>query len=143
MHKKWKILLFFVILSIGFINIHPVFIFAIVTASSIAVFFVVWLLLNLFSSKASNKWPFFNRFIENVRKKGDTPLIKKYGLVGLALLIAIPLPSFGIYGGTLLSWLMGMKWQSSLIAVVSGATLSNSMILLSILGIIQVVSLSS
>jgi uncharacterized membrane protein len=127
----------------NFFNIHSAIIFAIVTASSIAIFFVVWFLLNVFYSKASNRWPSFNQFIEKVRKKGETPLIKKYGLIGLALLMAIPLPTIGVYGGTLLSWLMGMKWRSSLIAVVSGATVSNSIVLLSVLGIMQAVSVIS
>ena len=127
----------------NFLDIHPVIIFAIVTVSSVVVFLVIWLLLNKFYSKAANRWPFFNRFIEKARKKGETPLVKKYGLIGLALLIAIPLPTIGVYGGTLLSWLMGMKWRSSLIAVVSGATVSNSIVLLSVLGIMQAVSLTS
>jgi uncharacterized membrane protein len=124
-------------------NIHPAIMFAILIVSSVAVFFTVWFLLNRFYSKASNRWPFFNRFIERARKKGETPLVKKYGLVGLALLMAIPLPTIGVYGGTLVSWLMGMKWRSSLIAVVSGATVSNSIVLLSVLGIMQTASLIS
>jgi uncharacterized membrane protein len=127
----------------SFFNIHSAIIFAIVTVSSVAIFFVVWILLNVFYPKASNRWSFFNRFIEKVRKKGEAPLVKKYGLIGLALLMAIPLPTIGVCGGTLLSWLMGMEWRSSLIAVVSGATVSNSIVLLSVLGIMQAVSVIS
>lgn len=127
----------------GLLNIHPAIVFAIVTAGSVVIFIVIWLLLNKFYSKASNRWPFFNRFIEKARKKGGDPLVKKYGLVGLALLMAIPIPTIGVYGGTLLSWLMGMKWRSSLLAVVSGATVSNSIVLLAALGIVQAVSLTS
>ena len=125
------------------VKIHPAVIFAIITVSSVAIFLVVWLLLNVFCSRASGKWPFVNRFIQKAKRKGETPLVKKYGLVGLALLIAIPLPTIGVYGGTLLSWLMGMKWWSSLIAVVLGATVSNSIVLLSALGIIHAASLAS
>ena len=123
-----------------FFNIHPAIIFSIVTVISVAIFFVIWFLLNVFYSKASGKWPFFNRIIEKVRRKGETTLVKKYGLVGLALFMAIPLPTMGVYGGTLLSWLMGVKWWSSLIAVVSGATVSNGIVLLSVLGIIKAIS---
>ena len=123
-----------------FFNVHPVIIFSIVTVSSVAIFFMIWFLLNMFYSKASRKWPFFNRVIEKVRRKGETPLVKKYGLVGLALFMAIPLPTMGVYGGTLLSWLMGMNWWSSLIAVVVGATVSNSVVLVSALGIIKAIS---
>ena len=121
------------------LNIHPAVIFAITTVSSVAIFLAVWLLLNVFYSKASDKWPFFNRFVGKARRKGETLLVRKYGLVGLAILIAIPLPTIGVYGGTLLSWLMGMKWWSSLIAIVSGATVSNSIVLLSVFGIRQAI----
>jgi len=127
----------------SFFNIHPAIIFTIVTVCSVVIFIVIWFLLNKFYSRAANRWPLFNRFIEKARTKGETPLVKKYGLVGLALLIAIPIPTIGVYGGTLLSWLMGMKWRSSLIAVVSGATVSNSIVLLSVLGIMQAVNLTS
>ena len=122
---------------IDFLNIHPTVIFAIVTVSSVAIFCVIWLLLNKFYSRASDRWPFFNRFIEKARKRGETPLVKKYGLIGLALLIAIPIPTIGVYGGTLLSWLMGMKLWMSMIAIVSGATVSNSIVLLSAYDITQ------
>jgi len=125
------------------LNIHPAIVFAIVNVSSVAIFLGIWLLLNVFYIRISNRWSFFNRFIKKARKKGETPLVKKYGLVGLALLIAIPLPTFGVYGGTLLSWLMGMKWQTSLVAIVSGATVSNSIVLLSVFGIMQAVGLTS
>jgi len=123
-------------------NIHPAVIFAIINVCSVAIFLAIWFLLNIFYSRVSAKWPFFNRFIERTRLKGESPLIKKFGLVGLALLIAIPLPIIGVYGGTVFTWLMGMKWWSSLIAVVSGATVSNSIVLLSAFGIIQAISLT-
>jgi len=68
-------------------------------------------------------------------------LVRRYGLVGLALLMAIPIPTIGVYGGTLLSWLMGMKLWSSLIAVVSGVTVSNSIVLFTAFGITKAIGL--
>ena len=124
-----------------FSNIHLAYAFAIVTVSSIVIFLAIWFLLNVFYSRAMIKWSSLNRFIEKTRVKGNSPLIRKYGLIGLALIMAIPLPTIGVYGGTLLSWLMGMKWQGSLIAVVAGATVSNSIVLLSVYGILQVTGL--
>ena len=124
----------------AFSNMHLLSILGIVTVCSIVIFLVLWFLLNTFYAKALGKWSFVNRFIEKTRGKGESPLIKKYGLVGLTLLMAIPLPTIGVYGGTLLSWLMGAKWWNSLIAVVSGATVSNSIVLLSLLGIIETIS---
>jgi len=125
----------------AFSNMHMISMLAILTVSSVAIFLILWFLLNVFYSKTSGKWSFINRFVEKTRGKGESPLIKKYGLVGLALLMAVPLPTIGVYGGTLLSWLIGMKWWSSLIAVVSGATVSNSIILLSVFGITKAIGL--
>jgi len=125
----------------GFSNVHFAYILAFVTVSSIAIFFLVWFLLNIFYYRTLGKRIFINRFVERTRRTGESPMIKKYGLVGLALLMAIPLPTIGVYGGTLLSWLMGMKFWDSLIAVMLGATVSNSIVLLSVFGIIQAVGI--
>lgn len=110
------------------------------TFSSIAVFTAVWSLLNLFYDRACRRWPYLNRVVEKVRIKGDLPIIRKYGILGLLVVMAVPFPTVGVYGGTLLSWLMGIKWWSALIAIVLGTTISNSIILLSVYGIIQAVT---
>jgi hypothetical protein len=68
-----------------FFNIHPAIVLAIITVSSVAIFLVVWLLLNVFYSRAFSRLPFINRFIEKTRGKGESPLVRKYGLIGLAL----------------------------------------------------------
>jgi len=125
----------------AFSNINLVSILVIVTVGSVAMFLILWYLLNVFYHKTSGKWIIINRFVEKTRRKGESPLIKKYSLIGLALLIAIPLPTMGVFGGTLLSWLMGMRWWSSLIAVQSGAIVSNSIVLLLVFGIRQVIGL--
>ena len=125
----------------AFSNMHLLSILGIVTVCSVVIFFIIWFLLNVFYSRASGKWPLINRIIEKTRIKGESTLIKKYGLVGLVLRMAIPLPTIGVYGGTLLSWLMGMKLWSSLVAVVSGATVSNIIVLFTAFGITKAIGL--
>jgi uncharacterized membrane protein len=95
--------------------------------------------MNVFYLKASCKWSFIERFINRAKGKGESPTIKKYGLFGLALLIAIPLPTIGVFGATIISWLMGMKFWSSLAAITSGATVSNSIVLFSTFGVIKAI----
>lgn len=121
------------------LNIHPAIVFAIATASSVVIFFAVRFLLHVFYAKAARRWPFVNRRIEVVRKKGQS-LVEKHGFLGLILFIAVPLPATGVYGGALLSWLLSMKWQTSLLAVILGSTVSNGIVTLSALGISQAVS---
>lgn len=117
-----------------FSNTNLAYALAIVTFVSVIIFLAIWFLMNAFYFRASVKWPLINRIIEKIRNKGNSPLVRKYGLVGMALLMAVPLPTIGVYSGTVLSWLMGMKWWSSMIAVVSGVTVSNTIVLLSIFG---------
>ena len=122
------------------LHIHPAIVFAIAMAGSVVIFFAVRFLLHIFYVRISDRWPLFNRIVEKARTKG-APLVKKYGFLGLALFIAIPLPTTGVYGGALLSWLLGMNWRHSLAAVMLGATVSNGLVALSVMGISQVVTL--
>ena len=124
-----------------FSNMHLLAVLGIVTVCSVVIFLGIWLLMNTFYSKVSGKWSLFDRFIEKTRKKGESHLVKRYGLVGLALLMAVPIPTIGVYGGTLLSWLMGMKLWTSLVAVVSGATVSNTIVLFTAFGITKITGL--
>jgi len=123
------------------LNAHPAIILAFLTVGSVILFIVIWFLLKSFHSRASSKWPFIDRIIEKARIKGESNFIKKYGLIGLAIIMALPFPTIGVYGGTAICWVTGMKWWSSLIAVVSGATIYNSIVLLSAFGIKQAISL--
>lgn len=120
---------------LAFTDMPVVSILVILTVLSVVIFFALWFLLNKFYSRTSGRWSFIDRFVEKTRRKGENPLIKKYGLFGLALVLTIPLPTIGVYGGTLLSWLMGMNLWGSFIAIVSGATISNSIFLFTAFGI--------
>ena len=66
----------------------------------------------------------------------------KYGLIGLVAFVAIPLPGTGVYGATLLSWLLGINWQVSLLAILPGAIISNGILALSVLGIVRGINLA-
>ena len=90
-------------------GIHPGVIFAIATVYAIAVFWGVWYFLNFSHNRLFSKWHFFNKFLERTRRKGNSPLIKKYGLVGLAMLLAVPFPTIGVYGAASLSWMLGVN----------------------------------
>jgi uncharacterized membrane protein len=106
--------------------------------SSVAIFFAIRLLLHFFYVAAAGRWPFLRRRVEAIRRRGS-PLVEKHGFGGLVLFVAIPLPTTGVYAGAMLSWLLGMKWQASLLAVVLGAATSNGLVTLSTLGIAQAI----
>ncbi|KAF0209006.1 MAG: small multi-drug export protein [Actinomycetota bacterium] len=60
-----------------------------------------------------------HRKLESVRAKAH-PLVEKYGVVGLAVFVAIPLPGTGAYSGTAASWLLKMEPKKAFLAVSLG-----------------------
>lgn len=119
------------------LNINPAIALAVVNGATIVIFLALWFLLKRYQVRLTGKWAFFDRFLDNVRRKGESRLIRKYGLFGLFVVIAVPVPTIGVYGGTVLCWLTGMKWWHSLITITSGSAVYNSVFLFSLFGIVR------
>ena len=118
---------------------NPFIAFGITVCFSIVIFFVIRLLLCLLYKKTLMKWDAFQLYIEKLRSKG-LPYYTKYGLIGLAAFVAIPIPGTGVYGATVLSWLLDIKWGLSLLAILPGTIISNGIIVLAAFGIVQGIS---
>jgi uncharacterized membrane protein len=63
--------------------------------------------------------------------------VKNYGLLGLGILAAIPLPFFGVYSATIVSWLLRLDWRYSSIAIGIGVLLEGILVLGFTLGVIS------
>ena len=61
------------------------------------------------------------RKLEQVRQKAH-PLVEKYGFLGLAVFVAVPLPGTGAYAGTAAAWLLDMEPKRAFLAVSVGVT---------------------
>lgn len=61
----------------------------------------------------------FERFVERTKSKAER-YTTKYGYIGLALFVAIPLPITGAYTGTLAAWLLGIERKKALLALSVG-----------------------
>lgn len=60
-----------------------------------------------------------HRKLEHIRQKAH-PLVEKYGVLGLAVFVAIPLPGTGAYSGTAAAWLLDMDPKKGFLAVSLG-----------------------
>lgn len=60
-----------------------------------------------------------HRKLEGIRVKAH-PLVEKYGFLGLAVFVAIPLPGTGAYSGTAAAWLLDMDKRKGFLAVSLG-----------------------
>ncbi len=62
-------------------------------------------------------------YAQRARRRAH-PYIEKYGVPGLIVFVAIPLPATGIWTGSLAAYLLGMNPHKTRIALVTGGLLS-------------------
>ena len=66
---------------------------------------------------------FFDRFVERARKKLSAG-VEKWGWLGIAVFVAIPLPITGAWTGTLGAWILGVSKRRTLAAVILGVCIA-------------------
>ncbi|MBD3310521.1 hypothetical protein GF351_04840 [Candidatus Woesearchaeota archaeon] len=71
----------------------------------------------------------YSRLVERTQKKVH-PYVQKYGILGLALFIGIPLPGSGVYSGCLGAYLLGFDFKDYLAASVIGVMIAGAAILI-------------
>ncbi|MFA6507508.1 MAG: small multi-drug export protein [Treponemataceae bacterium] len=62
---------------------------------------------------------FFDHFVERARGKVHQQ-VEKWGWLGIAVFVAIPLPVTGAWTGTLGSWILGLSKRKTMLAVILG-----------------------
>lgn len=118
-------------------GLDPLFTFFIVVIANALIFFPIFFALRLFYDKVLRRIPLFDRYLDNLRRRGK-PKIEKYGFWGLTLFVAIPLPVTGAYTGTILAWLVGMDWRKAFPAVGLGVIIAGVIVLLITLGVASI-----
>ncbi len=121
-------------LGVG-LGIHPLLVFGITVVTNCALVPPYLLFLDLFYDRFLSRWSWFRRLmVERVRVKGER-LITRYGVVGLALFVAVPLPGTGAYSGATLAWLVGMDRRKSTLAVAAGVVIAGVVVTLAATGV--------
>ncbi|MDI6900087.1 MAG: small multi-drug export protein [Anaerosomatales bacterium] len=64
-----------------------------------------------------------HRKLERIRTKAH-PFVERYGIVGLALFVAVPLPGTGAYSGTAAAWLLDMEPKRAFLGVSLGVAIA-------------------
>jgi uncharacterized membrane protein len=70
---------------------------------------------------------FFDSFVERARKKLSAG-VEKWGWLGIALFVAIPLPITGAWTGTLGAWILGISKKRTMLAVIIGVIISGTIV---------------
>jgi uncharacterized membrane protein len=121
------------------LGLNPWLVLFTVIIFNILIFFPIFFGLK-FIYRFLSKWKFFEKTVERIRKKGE-PYVKKYGVIGLGIFIGIPLPGSGVYAGTLLAWLLGMKWKRAFMAAVIGVLIAGSIIFAASMGVLSAIGI--
>ncbi|BEP18469.1 COG2426 family protein [Pyrofollis japonicus] len=81
-----------------------------------------WVLLEKLSTRYGFALTIKKRVIEARRKA--TRLVEKYGDIGLAVFVAVPLPVTGIYTGAVVAFLLGIPRPRTAMALAAGGVAS-------------------
>lgn len=88
-----------------------------------------------FASNFAFIWNLYEKIEMRVRKKKD--LIEKYGYIGLAIFVSIPLPVTGAWTACLLAFLLNMSRLKSIISILAGICIAGIIVLSPIIGILN------
>jgi uncharacterized membrane protein len=69
----------------------------------------------------------FERFVERARLKLHKNL-ERWGWLGLALFVGVPLPVTGAWTGTLGAWVLGLSKRRTLAAVIAGVIIAGAIV---------------
>ena len=83
---------------------------------------------------------FFERIIERARNKLHDS-VERWGWLGIAVFVAIPLPLTGAWTGTLGAWVLGLSKRKTMIAVIIGVVIAGTIVTVVVLLGIQVLNL--
>jgi len=109
----------------------PLLVFSVAVIFNILIYFPVRWLLDLVGTQVV-KIP----YVSKTRDRGRR-VVNKYGLIGLALLVGIPLPFTGVYTATLASWSLGYKYTEAVIPIAIGVFIAGGIVIAITLGVVQ------
>ncbi|MFZ5364827.1 MAG: COG2426 family protein [Patescibacteria group bacterium] len=89
------------------------------------------------AGKSNTYKKFQDWLFERTRKKFEKKY-HKYGLIGLALFVAIPLPGTGSWTGSIAAFLFGLEKKRALIFILLGVIMASILVTLLSLGVIHI-----
>ena len=81
-----------------------------------------WELLLRLSTRIKALRILVRRVVSAQEKAGN--LVERYGVIGLSLFVAVPLPVTGIYTGSVVAVLLGLNKRAAILSLVLGGVLS-------------------
>lgn len=92
----------------------------------------------------AEKVPIARRFYvwSRYRSRRHRPMIRKWGILGVAMLVAIPLPGTGLFTGTVAASLIGMTYRPMAIGLALGTAGAGILVGLAAAGVFHLLPLA-
>ena len=94
---------------------------AAIIGNMIPVPFIILFIRKIFLFLRRN-WPKMSRFVEHLEAKAEKkkPLVQKYAILGLTILVAIPLPGTGAWTGALVAAMLDIRLKRAIPCILLG-----------------------
>ncbi|RLF89714.1 ligand-binding protein SH3 [Thermococci archaeon] len=96
-----------------------------------------WVMLNLDDTPLGKFAELYLRYVQRVRRKAH-PYVERWGVPGLMVFVAIPLPGTGVWTGALAAYIFGMEKRRTMTALLIGGMLSILITLIPSLGALKI-----
>jgi len=117
------------------VGLNPFFVFILASVTIIMLAFALGFLISyidmvMMSLKDSRYrtlrtlYRIYDRYLLRIRRR-TKPYIEKYGLLGLIVLVAVPLPGTGVWTGALVSYIFGIDRWRTVLGLTIGGLFSN------------------
>jgi len=121
-------------LALALSDIHPLSVFLICVALNLLAIPITFIGLDLLAPPLIRRSKRIASIFAWFLRRGHG---RKWGMVGLAVFVGIPLPATGAYTGTLIAYLLGMKRGQAALAIAVGVIMAGIIVTLAALGIIS------
>lgn len=125
-------------ISLGLSPLHATLISFI--GSMIPVPFILFTIRPIFKYLRTTK--FFKGLVDRLTersKRGNNKKIKKYGVLGLIVIVAIPLPGTGVWSGSLAAALMNLRFKWAFPAIMLGNLIAAILVMLLSHGFVNII----
>ena len=114
-------------------GIDPFVVLILAIVLNIALFFPLWFVLDRLYEQTKN-WRIVRWTIAHTLKRKAT--VEKWGVLGLAIFVAIPLPFTGVWTATILAWILRMPVHRSFAAIALGVVGAAVIVFLATMGVL-------
>jgi uncharacterized membrane protein len=108
----------------------PVAVAASVAGNALQIGAALWLVKWATSHTSARRFPALRRWLDKTQTQVGRhgPLIRRFGWIGLAVFVLLPLPATGVWGGVILSRILQLSARSVWMGLSVGLALSGAVV---------------